>query len=165
MASLLFGGAEGTRTLDPHNAIVVLSQLSYSPKMEISDHSIAVTGEPVVGYGADLQMAVHRRSSQASLACCGPKGRVSGLALPPGRYWAGLLLLFVALSLCGCCTRGAGLGGAEGIRTLDLYSAIVALSQLSYSPGKTGTVYAGGAFLSNYEIAAFACIIRAKTKD
>ncbi len=25
-------GAEGTRTLDPHNAIVVLSQLSYSPK-------------------------------------------------------------------------------------------------------------------------------------
>ncbi len=29
---LWFGGAEGTRTLDPHNAIVVLSQLSYSPK-------------------------------------------------------------------------------------------------------------------------------------
>ena len=45
------GGAEGTRTLDPHNAIVVLSQLSYSPKMEISDHSIAITGEPVVSYG------------------------------------------------------------------------------------------------------------------
>src|SRR5690606_8679698 len=31
--------------------------------------------------------------------------------------------------------RTAGLcGGAKGIRTLDLYNAIVALSQLSYSP-------------------------------
>ncbi len=47
------GGAEGTRTLDPHNAIVVLSQLSYSPKMENSDHSIAITGVPVVSYGID----------------------------------------------------------------------------------------------------------------
>ena len=27
-----------------------------------------------------------------------------------------------------------GIGGPEGIRTLDLYSAIVALSQLSYAP-------------------------------
>ena len=26
-----FGGAEGTRTPDPHNAIVVLYQLSYDP--------------------------------------------------------------------------------------------------------------------------------------
>ncbi len=28
----LFGGAEGSRTPDPHNAIVVLYQLSYDPK-------------------------------------------------------------------------------------------------------------------------------------
>ncbi len=28
----LLSGAGGTRTPDPHNAIVVLSQLSYSPK-------------------------------------------------------------------------------------------------------------------------------------
>lgn len=27
-----FGGAEGIRTLDPHNAIVALYQLSYDPK-------------------------------------------------------------------------------------------------------------------------------------
>ena len=27
-----FGGAEGSRTPDPHNAIVVLYQLSYDPK-------------------------------------------------------------------------------------------------------------------------------------
>ena len=31
-----------------------------------------------------------------------------------------------------------GLGGAEGIRTPDLRSAIAALSQLSYSPARTG---------------------------
>ena len=52
------GGAEGTRTLDPHNAIVVLSQLSYSPKMEISDHSIAITGDPVVSYDI-YHIAIH----------------------------------------------------------------------------------------------------------
>ena len=61
-ASLLFGGAEGTRTLDPHNAIVVLSQLSYSPEV-CSDLSIAITGEP----GADYTPAgFHRRCFQAS---------------------------------------------------------------------------------------------------
>jgi hypothetical protein len=31
-----------------------------------------------------------------------------------------------------------GLGGAEGIRTPDLRSAIAALSQLSYGPDRTG---------------------------
>ena len=32
--------------------------------------------------------------------------------------------------------RSGETGGAEGIRTPDLYSAIVALSQLSYSPAR-----------------------------
>ena len=36
-----------------------------------------------------------------------------------------------AVPECSDCTAS---GGPEGIRTLDLYSAIVALSQLSYSP-------------------------------
>lgn len=31
------GGAEGARTLDPHNAIVVLSQLSYNPTICVRD--------------------------------------------------------------------------------------------------------------------------------
>ncbi|GEM_PF-5843134 len=39
-------------------------------------------------------------------------------------------------SLASMCDLGyANSGGPEGIRTLDLYSAIVALSQLSYRPG------------------------------
>ena len=32
-AFLYFSGAKGSRTLDPHNAIVVLYQLSYDPEM------------------------------------------------------------------------------------------------------------------------------------
>ena len=42
----------------------------------------------------------------------------------------------ICILRCQSFARVARLGGAEGIRTPDLYSAIVALSQLSYSPGK-----------------------------
>ena len=37
---------------------------------------------------------------------------------------------------CATGPQKRGVGGAEGTRTPDLYSAIVALSQLSYSPGR-----------------------------
>ncbi len=40
-------------------------------------------------------------------------------------------------------------GGAEGIRTPDLYSAIVALSQLSYSPVLGAEIVHKGVHLSS----------------
>ena len=44
-------------------------------------------------------------------------------------------------------------GGAEGIRTLGLYSAIVALSQLSYSPADSKH-YTGEAGVCQIAVAA-----------
>ena len=43
---LLDGGAEGIRTPDPHNAIVVLYQLSYDPILQERD-KVRITGSKV----------------------------------------------------------------------------------------------------------------------
>ena len=40
------GGAEGIRTPDPHNAIVVLYQLSYDPILQERD-KVRITGSKV----------------------------------------------------------------------------------------------------------------------
>ena len=51
--------------------------------------------------------------------------------------WARTRTLLIQSQACCQLHQGAGhLHGAEGSRTPDLCSAIAALSQLSYSPGK-----------------------------
>ncbi len=106
-----------------------------------SDLSIAITGEPVVDYGlkAFADAAPRRVRSYAGptpqrLAFTLP-GSLSGRPTTPVR----------CMSVSGWKERfrAAGAGGAEGIRTPDLYSAIVALSQLSYSPGKEAKISLG----------------------
>ncbi len=129
-----FGGAEGTRTLDPHNAIVVLSQLSYSPEV-CSDLSIAITGEPGADYGPNGLSPALLPGEFGLVRARRPQCRAFTI---PDSLSGGPTTPVRSIYLLGCqsVARVARLGGAEGIRTPDLYSAIVALSQLSYSPGK-----------------------------
>ena len=48
-----------------------------------------------------------------------------------------------------CPPNTTGISGAEGTRTPCLYSAIVALSQMSYSPASRNRVYLSRAAVSN----------------
>ena len=111
---------------------MVLSQLSYSPKV-CSDLSIAITGEPVADYRPQASPTLLPGEFGLTRA----RRRIAWLAPSQARFRADLLLLFTTCAYeVGRRFRAAGASGAEGIRTPDLYSAIVALSQLSYSPGK-----------------------------
>ena len=75
-----------------------------------------------MGYGCTLTFAALRHEAGAlrmgrSQFKTGGRVEESGKQKPPR-----------------CITRAVQEGGPEGIRTPDLYSAIVALSQLSYRP-------------------------------
>ena len=55
----------------------------------------------------------------------------------------------VRCASCEVFARGSQASGAEGIRTPDFYSAIVALSQLSYSPGVISSLSSERAFVKS----------------
>lgn len=98
MAVQLTSGPEGTRTLDPHNAIVVLSQT------ELQAHSCVACHPLIAHNGRDRRRLLDSAAQLPDeFRLRARRGRGAGFALSPAHCDDGVLLPFVAVGTCMGC--------------------------------------------------------------